>query len=93
MINNYLSLLWFTCAFIARTEKETTQATWDARTSLATLRSWTVKDYSPKWHFMIRFGQPRVDILCAREVILYFTLSEVSFFARSDHARVKKYVC
>ena len=92
MINNYLSLLWFTCAFIARTRNEMRQTLWDDRTSLAALRSWTVDKYNPDWHFIVRFGQPRVDILCAREVILYFTLSEVSFFAQDDQTREKEYV-
>ena len=92
MINNYLSLLWFTSAFIARTQNGTEKTMWDDRTSLAVLRSWTVDKYNPEWHFFVRFGQPRVDILCAREVILYFTLSEVSFSARNDQSREKGYV-
>ena len=90
MINNYLSLLWFTCAFIARSQREL-KARWDDKTSLAVFRSWIVEDYQPSLHYLIRFGQPRVEILCAREVILYFTLAEVCFFSEDDTTREERY--
>ena len=85
MINNYLSLLWFTCAFIAHTTGEAGNASWENTTSLAIFRSWSnATDYKFQWHFLVEFGQPRVDILCDREVILYFTFSEVTFFSSDE---------
>lgn len=83
-IDNYLSLLWFTCAFIARGRSETPEDRWDDKTSLARYRSWP--DYKPKegYHVQLKFGHPRATILCLREVLLHFTLSEVSFFTEDE---------
>ena len=92
MINNYLSLLWFTCAFIARSKRELRSHKWNDRTLLASVCSWHTASYRSEWHCSVRFGQPRVDILCAREVILYFKLTEVSFFAKDDEKQEKECV-
>ncbi|TFK91932.1 hypothetical protein K466DRAFT_595646 [Polyporus arcularius HHB13444] len=82
MINDYLSLLWYTCAYVARERGEDSKAVWDA--SLAEYRTWLKADYSSDWHSFLKFGAPRVEILCAREVILYFPLTAVSFYHRDQ---------
>ncbi|TBU62382.1 hypothetical protein BD310DRAFT_989173 [Dichomitus squalens] len=78
MINGYLSLLWYTCAFIAR--QRGTGALWDDMTSLAGYQTWRFPNYAAQWHSSFRFTPPRVTILCAKEVVLHFTLSEVRFY-------------
>lgn len=76
MINGYLSLLWYTCAFVIR-EREGRQAvTWDD-TSLAEYWTW-VRSEAEAWYCCLKFGAPEARILCSREVILLFKLSEVA---------------
>ncbi|KAI0720522.1 hypothetical protein C8T65DRAFT_633326 [Cerioporus squamosus] len=82
MINDYLSLLWYTCAYVARERGEGSKSVWDS--SLAEYRTWLKTDYSSDWHSFLKFGAPRVEILCAREVILYFPLTAVSFYHRDQ---------
>lgn len=83
MINDYLSLLWYTCAYVARERGEgPSKAVWDA--SLAEYRTWDHPDYSSDWHSFLKFGAPQVEILCAREVILYFPLTAVTFYHRDE---------
>ena len=81
MINDYLSLLWYTCSFIAR-ERKDTQAIW--RASLAEFRTWRHAGYSSDWHACLKFGAATVEILCSREVVLYFPLSSVTFYQKND---------
>ncbi|RPD77747.1 hypothetical protein L226DRAFT_330981 [Lentinus tigrinus ALCF2SS1-7] len=81
MIDRYLSLLWYTCSFVAR-ERKTTQAIWSA--SLAEFRTWKHKDYSSDWHACLKFGAARVEILCTREVVLHFPLSSVTFYQKDE---------
>ena len=82
MINGYLSLLWYTCAFIVRERSQGggKGPWWDDTTSLAEYRTWLGSERGDgAWCCYLKFGMPRVQILCAREVILLFTLTEVSF--------------
>ncbi|TFK91957.1 hypothetical protein K466DRAFT_650737 [Polyporus arcularius HHB13444] len=81
MIDQYLSLLWYTCSFIAREHKDT-QAIW--RASLAEFRTWKHKDYSSDWHACLKFGAAKVQILCSREVVLHFPLSAVTFYQKDE---------
>ncbi|RPD62453.1 hypothetical protein L226DRAFT_482501 [Lentinus tigrinus ALCF2SS1-7] len=82
MINDYLSLLWYTCAYVARERGEDSKAVWDA--SLAEYRTWLQPAYTSDWHSFIKFGAPKVEILCGREVILYFPLNAVTFYHRDQ---------
>ncbi|KAM5535089.1 hypothetical protein V8D89_011317 [Ganoderma adspersum] len=85
MINGYLSLLWYTCAFIARERGQRDRPAWDWTSSLAGYSSWQVPEYtSTKWHMSLKFGEPKVTILCSREAILRFTLTEVRFYDASE---------
>ncbi|KAH9933134.1 uncharacterized protein BXZ73DRAFT_77301 [Epithele typhae] len=85
-INNYLSLMWFTCVFMARARGEANQMVWDDRTFLAGFKSWFIApNRHSDWHFSVRFGKPQVRILCAREIILTFNLSEVTFYSHEEH--------
>ena len=81
MIDHYLSLLWYTCSFIAR-ERKDTQAIW--RASLAEFRTWKHAGYSSDWHAYLKFGAARVEILCSREVVLHFPLSSVTFYQKEE---------
>ena len=85
MINGYLSLLWYTCAFIARERGQRGSPVWDRTSSLAGYSSWQVPEYtSREWHMSLKFGEPTVTILCSREAILRFTLTEVRFYDASE---------
>ncbi|PIL22599.1 hypothetical protein GSI_15288 [Ganoderma sinense ZZ0214-1] len=84
MINGYLSLLWYTCAFIARERSQHGRPTWDRSSALAGYSSWLVPEWSTAWHMSLKFGEPKVTILCSREVILRFTLTEVRFYDASQ---------
>ena len=82
MINGYLSLLWYTCAFVVRERSQggVNGPLWDDTTSLAEYRTWLSSERGDEaWYCCLKFGMPRVQILCAREIILLFTLTEVSF--------------
>ncbi|KAI1790119.1 hypothetical protein LXA43DRAFT_891537 [Ganoderma leucocontextum] len=86
MINRYLSLLWYTSAFAARQRMLTGRPEiWDHTTSLAGYHSWLFPGHQADWHSSYRVAQPRATILCGREVILYFTLSEIRFYRSSDY--------
>ena len=83
MINGYLSLLWYTCSFIAR--QRGNGAHWDDVTSLAGYQTWLFSGYTAPWHSSFKFTPPHVTILCAKEVVLHFTLSEVRFYLAKEH--------
>ncbi|KAI0770368.1 hypothetical protein C8Q74DRAFT_1275033 [Fomes fomentarius] len=82
MINGYLSLLWYTCAFVIRERADERQAvTWDETTSLAEYWTW-VRSEAEAWYCCLKFGAPEARILCGREVILLFMLSEVAILTQ-----------
>ncbi len=85
MINRYLSLLWYTSACAARQRMVAGEEIWDHMTSLAGYQSWLLPEHQADWHSSFRVGQPRATILCSREVILYFTLSEIRFYRSVDY--------
>ncbi|KAI1790120.1 hypothetical protein LXA43DRAFT_521299 [Ganoderma leucocontextum] len=93
MINGYLSLLWYTCAFIARERGKRSRPVWDRSSSLAGYSSWLFPEYESKdWHVSLKFGEPTVTILCSREVILHFTLTEVRFYDISEFSEDREIV-
>lgn len=85
MINRYLSLLWYTSAFAARQRMLAGEEAWDQMTSLAGYQSWLFPEHQSDWYTSYRVGQPRATILCGREVILYFPLSEIRFYRSQDY--------
>ncbi|TBU62384.1 hypothetical protein BD310DRAFT_974549 [Dichomitus squalens] len=86
MINRYLSLLWYTSAFVAQQRKGFGQAMWDQTTCLAGYHSWLSPGHEAEWHSSFIISQPpRATVLCGREVILYFTLSQISFYYSADY--------
>lgn len=52
-------------------------------TCLAEIKS-TWLSYAPETHFHIKFAPPKVRALCKHEVVLYFTLDELSFYDSDD---------
>ena len=80
MINAHLSLTWGACVFAAHERKNPLK--WNSFSYLAEYQTWLFEDFYPQagWHASMKFRQPRVTVLCAREVVLHFTLSSVKFY-------------
>ncbi|TBU53639.1 hypothetical protein BD310DRAFT_980934 [Dichomitus squalens] len=84
-INAHFSLTWGACMFAAREHRSPLR--WNSASALAEYQTWLFEDLDSEieWHSSMKFREPRVTILCAREIVLYFTLSEVRFYeARSN---------
>ena len=54
---------------------------------LAEISSASVPYYSQEYHFLARFEPPKIEALCAGEVILFFYLKEVAWFKTRDFRR------
>ena len=80
-INAQLSLTWGVCMFAARERRSPLK--WDSASCLAEYQTWLFEDFRGEidWHSSMKFREPRVTILCGREMVLLFTLSEVRFYA------------
>ena len=88
-INTYMSSAWLKSAMLAQ-DGTPAGAEWRSR-SLAEFSSQSCGT-SAYGRFRIKFGPPRVEILCVREVIVYFNLEELDFF-RSDDFKVYVLFC
>lgn len=80
-INAHLSSTWLKSAILALGGKKV--ATDWRKHSLAEFSSSSYSERS-YGHFKMKFGPPRVEILCAREVIVYFNIEELDFFKSDD---------
>ncbi|OBZ69011.1 hypothetical protein A0H81_11374 [Grifola frondosa] len=79
-INRYYSSVWLKSAMIVY-KSGGKGANWHA-TCLAEWNSlYSIHEFA---YFHLKLAAPRIEILCEREVIMYFRLSEVSFFATED---------
>lgn len=78
LVNAYLEASWLGAKALAREMNDYLAA---ALSELST--SW-LTTASVNSHFFIRFGAPRVQPLCAHEVILYFNVTDVAFFANGN---------
>ncbi|KAI0667589.1 hypothetical protein C8Q78DRAFT_981541 [Trametes maxima] len=86
-VNAYMSSLWLKSAMLAYGRDTGITTDWRAR---------CYAEFSRKeadTYFRIKFGTPRVNILCAREVVVYFDVDEVEFFDGEDFSvnPVKKF--
>ncbi|TFK50290.1 hypothetical protein OE88DRAFT_1749327 [Heliocybe sulcata] len=83
-INSRLSKVWLEAAMIVERE----ESYFDYRSvCLAEYRStWTdIGDIQEQ--FRVRFDAPKVRLLCDKEAVLYFKISELAFFATDDFTR------
>ncbi|KAI0720523.1 hypothetical protein C8T65DRAFT_633331 [Cerioporus squamosus] len=81
-VNSYMSSVWLKSAMLAHGGNS--QATdWNLR-SLAEFSTSSMGLGSAIGNFRIKFGAPRVDIICPREVITHFNIDELEFFATDD---------
>ena len=86
MINRYLALLWYTSAHVAQQRKGLGHTMWDQTTCLSGYHSWLFPGHEAEWHSSFIISQPpRATILCGREVVLYFTLSQIAFYYSADY--------
>ncbi|EJF63361.1 hypothetical protein DICSQDRAFT_179338 [Dichomitus squalens LYAD-421 SS1] len=79
-INAHLSLTWGACVFAAQERRSPLK--WNSSSYLAEYQTWLFQDFQPQagWHASMKFREPRVTVLCAREIVLHFTLSGVRFY-------------
>ncbi|KAJ6541182.1 hypothetical protein DFH09DRAFT_1174690 [Mycena vulgaris] len=79
-INKYMYDKWLMAAALGRPRDVLSiclaeiSSTWMMNTSIDT-------------HFHIRFGAPQIKALCSNEVLLYFTVEDIAFFATSDFSQ------
>ena len=83
-LNAYISSLWLKSALLANGRPSQT-TDWCSR-SLAEISTSSIGPElgSAYGKFRMKFGPPRVDIICSREVIVYFNIDELEFFATDD---------
>ncbi|CCM02877.1 uncharacterized protein FIBRA_04991 [Fibroporia radiculosa] len=81
-INTYLSSVWLKCAMALDSPEDVT-VDWKS-TILAEYRSTWSLHADSGFHFHVRLGAPRVQPVCSRETILYFTIDEILFFESDD---------
>ncbi|KAM5534949.1 hypothetical protein V8D89_011322 [Ganoderma adspersum] len=87
MIGSYLSLFWYTCAFIAREGGKRDRIAWYKSSPLASYKSWLFPDLKSEfkdWHVSFEIQEPTATILCSREVVLQFVLTKVSIYKASE---------
>ncbi|KAJ3003474.1 hypothetical protein NUW54_g5276 [Trametes sanguinea] len=77
-INQYLASQWLKSALLSHT----TLATNVNSRELRALAQYDKLD--PGSYFRLKFGTPTVEVLCAKEVIVYFDVDEVEFFNGPD---------
>ncbi|OSD07148.1 hypothetical protein PYCCODRAFT_1358933 [Trametes coccinea BRFM310] len=77
-INQYLASQWLKSALLSHTELATDVNSWELR-ALA-----QYDKYDPGSYFRLKFGTPTVEVLCAKEVIVYFDLDSLEFFNDED---------
>jgi hypothetical protein len=76
-INSHLSTSWLNAAMVAATPEAS--STNRSRVSLAEYQSnWSSHNLGV--HFHITFGPPKVEALCNQEVVVFFSLDDVSFY-------------
>ncbi|PIL22598.1 hypothetical protein GSI_15287 [Ganoderma sinense ZZ0214-1] len=80
-INTYMSSVWLKSAMLAQ---DGMKAGVDWRTRA--LADFSTSSYGAGSYgrFKMKFGPPRVEILCAKEVIVYFNIEELDFFKSDD---------
>ncbi|KAI9058443.1 hypothetical protein FKP32DRAFT_1582073 [Trametes sanguinea] len=76
--NSYLASLWLKSALLQHSKVATKNTDWRLRV----LTEFIKKEEGD--FYRIRFGAPRVDILCAKEVVMFFDVDELDFFEGSD---------
>ncbi|CCM01094.1 uncharacterized protein FIBRA_03142 [Fibroporia radiculosa] len=83
-INTYLSSVWLKAAMLlGGTDAIESETDWKS-TILAQYRSSWALHGDTDSHFHIRLGAPRIQPICSREAILYFTIDEVAFYETSN---------
>ncbi len=80
-INTYMTSIWLKSAMLAQ---DGTKAGVDWRTRCLAEFSSSSYGGGSYGRFKMKFGPPRVEILCAREVIVYFNIEELDFFKSDD---------
>ena len=80
-INTYMSSVWLKSAMLAQ---DGMKAGVDWRTRALADFSSSSYGATSYGRFKMKFGPPRVEILCAREVIVYFNIEELDFFKSDD---------
>ena len=89
MIDGYLTLLWYTCAFVARDRRDRPGegADSDHTTSLAQYDTQHDTESKDAWRFSFECAPPSVTILqCSQEVILRFKLSKNVLLRRDENS-------
>ncbi|KAI0712230.1 hypothetical protein C8Q76DRAFT_845437 [Earliella scabrosa] len=81
-INTYMSSVWLKSAMLAHGGTSRTNTDWRSRC----LAEFDTLSYGAGAYgkFRVKLGPPRVDILCSREVIVYFNVDELEFFKTED---------
>lgn len=81
-INTYMSSVWLKSAMLAHGGATRTSTDWRSRC----LAEFDTLSYGGGAYgkFRVKLGPPRVDILCSREVIVYFNIDELEFFKTDD---------
>ncbi|CDO76097.1 hypothetical protein BN946_scf184649.g23 [Trametes cinnabarina] len=77
-INSYLASLWLKSALLTHTKIGTKNSDWRLRSLTEFVKR------EDGLFFRIKFGAPRVHILCSREVVVYFDVYELEFFPGPD---------
>ncbi|GBE84631.1 hypothetical protein SCP_0606100 [Sparassis crispa] len=76
-INNYLASTWFKASTLDA--ERNIDSDWRA-TSLADLNSVRALPAISNVHFQLSFDPPRLNLICSREAVVTFRLSDVKFF-------------
>ncbi|KAI0754908.1 hypothetical protein C8Q80DRAFT_1094717 [Daedaleopsis nitida] len=81
-INTYMSSVWLKSAMLAHGGATRTSTDWRSRC----LAEFDTLSYGGDRYgkFRVKLGPPHVDILCSREVIVYFNIDELEFFKTDD---------
>ncbi|KAM5533454.1 hypothetical protein V8D89_012892 [Ganoderma adspersum] len=80
-INAHMSSIWLKSAILALGGKKVSTDWRKHALAEFSSSSYTERSYG---HFKMKFGPPHVEILCAREVIVYFNVEELDFFKSDD---------
>ncbi|KAI8986088.1 hypothetical protein BD414DRAFT_416881 [Trametes punicea] len=77
-INAYLASLWVKSALLAHTNVANKSTDWRLRC----LTEFVHREQGS--YYRLKFGAPRVTILCSKEVVIYFDINELEFFGDAD---------
>ncbi|PIL22499.1 hypothetical protein GSI_15188 [Ganoderma sinense ZZ0214-1] len=80
-INAYLTSIWLKSAMLAQHD---VKAGIDWRTRCLAEFSSSSHGARSYGRFKVKFGPPRVEILCAKEVVIYFNIEELDLFKSDD---------